>query len=95
MKKQKIREMLTMILAKLNKLEADNGHMDVEQAKKIAADARAVGAKAREVEEQLQRKTREVTRLEQRLAETERDRDSWKRECERYAAGSSDPRSRD
>lgn len=95
MKKQKIREMLMTIISRLDKLAAADDRMTVEEAKRITTEARANAAKIRELESELGTKKFAITRLEQRLAGTERDRDSWKRECERYAAGSSDPRGRD
>lgn len=95
MKKRKIREMLQTII---NKLDAKDTSGDVQilearlnAANKRAEDAAKKAAQAHELEEQLKRKTWEAGNLKNRLEETERDRDAWKRECERYQAGAAKP----
>lgn len=99
MKKHKIREMLQAIL---DKLEAKDTSGDVRilearlsAANKRAEDAMKKAAQAHELEEQLKRKTQEAGHLKNRLEETERDRDAWKRECERYQAGGGERLQRD
>lgn len=88
MKKRKIREMLQAILDKLDAKDTSGDatllKVQLGAANKRAEEVAKKAAQACELEDQLRFKTKEVTHLKQRLEETEKDRDAWKRECNAY-----------
>ncbi len=94
MKKRKIREMLSTILDKLSNLEAGDDVIELkhqleaanERSTKLAADVRAQATKTRDAEDKLKPEQWARADAEKKLAAVERDRDGWKRECERYQA---------